>query len=110
MITGVVNANREATIRLVVIGPSGQQQEIEAIIDTGFTGFLTLPAVLIAALGLPWLCRQPGILADGSVDVFDVYTATVLWDGLPRTVEVEAADTEPLVGMSLLDHHSYASL
>ncbi len=57
MMTGVVNANREATIRLVVIGPSGQQQEIEAIIDTGFTGFLTLPAVLIAALGLPW----PGI-------------------------------------------------
>ncbi len=39
MMTGVVNANREATIRLVVIGPSGQQQEIEAIIDTGFTGF-----------------------------------------------------------------------
>jgi clan AA aspartic protease len=106
MITGVVNANREATIRLVVIGPSGQQQEIEAIIDTGFTGFLTLPAVLIAALGLPWLCRQPGILADGSVDVFDVYTATVLWDGQSRTVEVEAADAEPLVGMSLLDHHS----
>ena len=106
MITGVVNASREATIRLVVIGPSGQQQEIEAIIDTGFTGFLTLPAVLIAALGLPWLCRQPGILADGSVDVFDVYTATVLWDGQSRTVEVEAADAEPLVGMSLLDHHS----
>ncbi len=106
MITGVVNANREATIRLVVIGPSGQQQEIEAIIDTGFTGFLTLPAVLIAALGLPWLCRQPGILADGSVDVFDVYTATVLWDGQSRTVEVEAADAEPLVGMSLLDHYS----
>ena len=106
MITGVVNANREATIRLVVIGPSGQQQEIEVIIDTGFTGFLTLPAVLIVALGLPWLCRQPGILADGSVDVFDVYTATVLWDGQSRTVEVEAADAEPLVGMSLLDHHS----
>jgi clan AA aspartic protease len=74
--------------------------------DTGFTGFLTLPAVLIAALGLPWLCRQPGILADGSVDVFDVYTATVLWDGQSRTVEVEAADAEPLVGMSLLDYHS----
>jgi predicted aspartyl protease len=39
MITGVVNVNREAVIRLAVAGPSGQQQEIEAIIDTGFTGF-----------------------------------------------------------------------
>jgi hypothetical protein len=39
MIIGVVNANREATIRLVVIDPSGQQQEIEAIIDPGCPGF-----------------------------------------------------------------------
>ena len=106
MITGVVNANREAIIQLVVTGPSGQQQDTEAIIDTGFTGFLTLPPARVAALGLPWLSRQPGILADGSVDIFDVYVATVMWDGLPRTVEVEAADTEPLVGMSLLDRHS----
>jgi clan AA aspartic protease len=106
MITGVVNANREAIIRLVVTGPSGQQQNTEAIIDTGFTGFLTLPPARVTALGLPWLSRQPGILADGSVDIFDVYVATVMWDGQPRTVEVEAADTEPLVGMSLLDHHS----
>jgi hypothetical protein len=30
----------------------------------------------------------------------------VIWDGQPRTVEVEAADTEPLVGMSLLEHHA----
>ena len=106
MITGVVNANREAIIRLVVTGPSGQQQDTEAIIDTGFTGFLTLPPARVTSLGLPWLSRQPGILADGSVDIFDVYVATVMWDGQPRTVEVEAADTEPLVGMSLLDRHS----
>ena len=106
MITGVVNANREAIIRLVVTGPSGQQQDTEAIIDTGFTGFLTLPPARVTALGLPWLSRQPGILADGSVDIFDVYVASVMWDGQPRTVEVEAADTEPLVGMSLLDRHS----
>ena len=106
MITGVVNANREAIIRLIVSGPSGRLQDIAAIIDTGFTGFLTLPPARVAALGLSWLSRQPGILADGSVDIFDVYVASVMWDGQPRTVEVEAADTEPLVGMRLLDRHS----
>jgi clan AA aspartic protease len=106
MITGVVNANREAIIRLVVTGPGGQRQNSEAIIDTGFTGFLTLPPARIAALGLSWLSRQSGILADGSVDIFDVYVANVMWDGQPRTVTVEAADTDPLVGMSLLDRHS----
>jgi clan AA aspartic protease len=106
MITGVVNANREAIIRLVVTGPSGQQQDTEAIIDTGFTGFLTMPPARVAALGLSWRSRQPGILADGSVDIFDVFVAGVMWDGQFRTVEVEAADSEPLVGMSLLDRHS----
>jgi clan AA aspartic protease len=97
VINGVVNADREATIRLEVVGPSGQQEQIEAIIDTGFTGFLTLPAALVAVLGLPWLCRQAGILADGSVDFFDVYIATVAWEGQSRTVAAEAANTEPLV-------------
>lgn len=106
MIAGMVNASREATIRLMVLGPQGLQQEIEAIIDTGFTGFLTLPLPLVTTLGLAWLCRQPGIVADGRVEYFDVYVATVIWDGQPRTVEVEAADTEPLVGMSLLEHHA----
>ena len=106
MIAGVVNADREATIRLTVVGPNGQEQHIEAIIDAGFTGFLTLPPALVAELGLSWLGRQPGILADGSVDSFDVYAAGVIWDGLIRTVEVDAANAEPLVGMSLLDRHS----
>ncbi len=106
MINGVVNANREATIHLMAIGPQNHQQDIEAIIDTGFTGFLTLPPALVTALGLSWLCRQAGILADGRVEYFDVYVGTVIWDGQLRTVEVEAADTEPLVGTSLLDHHA----
>ena len=106
MISGVVTGNREAVIQLVIIGPNGRRQRIEAIIDTGFTGFLTLPDPSVELLELPWLCRQPGILADGKVDFFDVYTAEVIWDGQRRTVEIEATDTEPLVGMGLLAHYS----
>jgi predicted aspartyl protease len=33
-------------------GAHGQDAEVEAVIDTGCTGFLTLPARLIAMLGL----------------------------------------------------------
>ena len=105
MITGVVNANREATIRLVVHGANGQSQEIEAVIDTGFTGFLTLPSSLIALLGLSWLGRQQAMLADGVVRLFDVYRATVIWDGQLRTVETDSADTEPLLGMGMIYGH-----
>lgn len=105
MITGVVNANHEATIPLVVHAIHGQEEAIEAIIDTGFTGSLTLPPMLIKALGLPWLGRQRAKLGDGSERFFDVYAATILWDGQVRTVETDATDTEPLVGMCLLAGH-----
>jgi len=63
MITDTVNANREATLLLRVRGPSGQEQELEAVIDTGFTGFLTLPPGLVAALSLPRLGRGRAVLA-----------------------------------------------
>jgi clan AA aspartic protease len=102
MITGVVTASREATIRLLIQEASGQLQPLDALIDTGFSGFLTLPSARIASLGLLWLSRQQGLLADGSIQVFDVYAATVEWDGQLRLVEVEAADTDVLLGMSLL--------
>ena len=51
MITGIVTDRREAVIRLKVRGPTGQDQEIEAIIDTGFDGWLSLPSSIIAQPG-----------------------------------------------------------
>lgn len=103
MISGAVSASLEATVRLLVRGSGGQEQEIDAVIDTGFNGFLTLPPLQIAALALSRLGRGRAILADGSEDVFDIYEATVMWDGQPLQVEVDAADTDPLIGMALLD-------
>jgi clan AA aspartic protease len=102
MIAGVVNAALEATIRLTVAGASGEVHEIEAVIDTGLSGFLTLPSTLIAALEWPLLGRQQGLLADGNLHVLDIYAVPVIWDGRPRTVETEAVDAQPLIGMSLL--------
>ena len=37
---------------------------------------------------------------------FDAYDATVLWEGDPRVVLIDEADTTPLVGMLLLDSHN----
>lgn len=102
MITGTVNPYREPIIRLLVRGPLGQEHEIEAVVDTGFTGSLTLPPTLIAALSLPFRRRGRAILADGSECLFDVFEATVAWDGRPRRAAVDEADADPLVGMGLL--------
>ena len=102
MITSTVNARHEVIIRLPVRNAAGQEQQIETILDTGFTGSLTLPPALIASLGLPWRSRSSAILANGKVQPPDSYAATVVWDGVDRPIVVQAIDTVPLLGMALL--------
>ena len=101
MIVGIVRA-REPLIRLTIRGFRGLQQEIEAVVDSGYTGWLTLPPAAIAALNLRWQTFGRGILADGSLSSFDVYQAKVMWDGRIRTVFVDEFDANPLVGMALM--------
>lgn len=42
MIVGVITADREAVISFSVRGADEQEQSIEAALDTGFNGYLTL--------------------------------------------------------------------
>jgi clan AA aspartic protease len=102
MITGRVTALHEATIRLTVRGPYQHQQEVDAVIDTGFNGFLTLPNSVVHALQLPFVGHRRAALGDGSIVVLDLYLATVLWHAQEREVLVLQADGGPLVGMALL--------
>lgn len=105
MIEGVVNAAYEPVITLALQGPSGQSREVEAVVDTGFNGFLTLPTALVSELGLPFVSIGRATLADGNEIAYEVYGVAVLWDDQPRDIEADAADTRPLVGMMLLDEH-----
>jgi clan AA aspartic protease len=102
MMHGIVNRNCEATIRLVVGNTSSQRQTIDALIDTGFTGFLTLPLSVITIINLRLYRREAGTLGDGSTCIFDVYRGLVIWDGEFREVDINASEADPLVGMSLL--------
>ena len=77
MITGVVKFG-EGCIRLTVKGLRRREQEVEAIVDTGYSASLTLPPSLIAALGLPWQTMDTARLADGSECIFSVYEARVV--------------------------------
>ena len=99
---GFVNPNCEATVPLVVSNENRQTQLIDAVIDTGYTGFLSLPRKVIVLLNLPWTGIDRGTLGDGSEATFEVYTAKVIWDGEYRNVPVNEAETDPLIGMSLL--------
>ena len=102
MMQGIVDQNCEATIQLVVGNADSQRQMIDAVIDTGFTGFLTLPLSVLTDLNLQAYRREEGILGDGSTCIFDVYRGLIIWDGELRRIDINESDTEPLVGMSLL--------
>ena len=103
MMMGSVNSRREAIIQFVVLGENHQRQAIKAVIDTGYTGFLTLPSAIISKLGLTWYMQEEGILGDGSLFMFNVFEATVIWDGQIKSIEINESETDPLVGMGLLD-------
>ena len=103
MIEGFVNANYEPVITLAVQAPSGSARDIEAVVDTGFNGYLTLPPALVSELGLPFRTRGAATLANGSEETFGVYGVTMLWDGQPRYIDADAMGPTPLVGMLLLD-------
>ena len=102
MIEGAVSAAYEAVVRLTVQGPAGTAREVDAVIDTGFNGFLTLPPALVAELALPLEGIGRATLGDGSEATFPFYDVAVLWDGQMRYGLADAAATTPLVGMALL--------
>ena len=105
MIEGAVTAGYEAVIALRLQGPDGRTTDIEAVVDTGYSGFLTLPDALVAELGLPFAYMGKALLANDAEVDFDVYYVTVLWDDQPRDVEADATGSTPLVGMLLLEMH-----
>ena len=106
MIQGTVNAAYEAVVSLSLRGPTGQARDVDAVVDTGFTRFLTLPQAMVAELGLRYRGVNSVVLADGSETTLEVYGVTVLWDGRPREVVAYVSDTTPLIGMSLLYRHN----
>ena len=102
MITGRVNNDLEAVIRLRLRGPDDQERDIEAIVDTGFSGSLTVPPEIARGLNLRRVSRGRAIVANGAQQFFDICGVTVSWDGDQRYVETDILNNVPLVGMALL--------
>jgi len=105
VIAGAVNAAYEAVVTISLRTPEGRTRDIEAVVDTGYRGFLTLPPGLVAELELPFAYMSRAFLANDAEVSFAVHDVTVLWDGRPRIIKADAMGSTPLAGMSLLDAH-----
>ena len=100
---GYVNAYpREPRLTIAISNGEGEAVPVEAVIDTGFTEFLSLPPSLIRTLGLERGQDMELSTAGGRVIKSPTYSATVDWHGSNRRIRVIALADRPLIGMSLL--------
>jgi clan AA aspartic protease len=89
--------------------PGQPDLTIDFVVDTGFTGLLTLPPAAVAAMGLPLIHREPVSLADGSTVEVAVHAADIVWNGVVHEVRVLATGGRPLLGTSLLDGREFVA-
>lgn len=99
--TGSLTADGEPVLPVHISGPAGAVT-VDAIIDTGFNGELTLPQTQIEALGLSEATVTEVTLADGRTRDVPLYDATAKFDESSRAIFVTKAPTSPLLGTSLL--------
>ena len=102
--TGIVDSAGRALLAIEIRHATAQaNQSLNVWIDTGFTGDLVIPKVLIQRLGLAKSGSLDAMLADGSTTVLDTYSCRINWLGQDRPLEVIANDGQfPLLGVGLL--------
>ena len=103
MIEGNVNTALEAIITLAVSGTAERSSHVDALIDTGYGGDITLPSDVVNDLGLMRVGSTMLTLANGNEEVFDTYVASVDWSGSERGVAVHETESVPLIGMRMLE-------
>ena len=103
MIRGSVIDGRGAVLPLSIRGPGGSNIDVNAVIDTEFSGCMTLPTPLATALGLVTKTGGTLVLADGTPRDSDLCIAEVLWDGAWHSITAWALGDEVLIGMNMLD-------
>jgi clan AA aspartic protease len=102
MIKGSIDSNGDATVRLRLYGAGTISVDIVAVIDTGFTEWLSLPMDIIRVLDLEWKDEFRYIFGDGSVVNVDVYAVQIGWFGRRELVPVLQLEGAPLIGMTML--------
>lgn len=98
----MVNHLKQAVIPIQLRAANGVTEEVAAVIDSGFDGYLTLTPELMARLQFPFGVSRVYELGDGREVEFILRKATLAWNGSERTVDALETDGGILVGMSLL--------
>jgi clan AA aspartic protease len=91
-------------IRISITASNAKAQEFEAIIDTGFTGFLSIPQQEADRLGLVPISTQIVVFADNSEHVRWIANAIVIMghESQEGAAFLEPFSNEVLLGMEFI--------
>ena len=103
MIRGRVDSHRQAWVQLDLKSRTGRLQRIEAVVDTGFDGNLTLPPNIIRELDSESELEINVVLATGAADRVKTWNGDVIWHEQVRSLLILESGGTPLLGMELLE-------
>jgi hypothetical protein len=89
MMQGRVNQNCEVMLSIAVGHDDAPKLMVKALIDLGFSGFLSLPSSTIESLELPWIFSDSVTLGDGSEVIFQMYRAIPAHRLLFRSIGIQ---------------------
>lgn len=93
----------EPWLTISVADSDGELHQVHVIVDTAFTGCLTLPEAVIRRLGLVREGVQQATVASGEVESFDYCEISVQWHDQCHTVQVFESIDQSLLGTELLE-------
>lgn len=102
VLTGRIDEKEQLWVLIKVAGQHNQQ-DVEALIDTGFTGELLLPVSVAVPLGLKLVGVGSAVMADGSISRQMLFDASISWGTKTRLVTASVVETDTtLIGGGLL--------
>jgi predicted aspartyl protease len=101
---GYLDSSGTPRIKITIKGPVHDGQEFDAVIDTGFTGFLSIPLLKAFPLGLLLHGTTSVVLADGSTQSKLTALAIIKVDNesVAGVSILELGSSDVLVGMDFL--------
>ncbi len=100
--TGEYQESDQILVALTLGNEEGDEQEVDAVVDTGFGGYLMLTPEIVQDLALPQTDVGTAVLADGSIVRLAVHEVIVTWNGEERAVSAYIGEGDVLIGMALL--------
>ena len=79
---------------------------VDALVDTGYSGELSLPVSIAMRLGSVRGLGGRIVLADGTSIPYDSYNVDFEWSGSYRRLAASAMGDDAVIGMGLLSGHA----